>query len=84
MVDMVDPARQTGVARGYSYRQLFTRPLIGGGFISALSVPLIAALGLPIFTIITAFITVALTIWGVRRATVGHGAVQGASVKPGG
>src|SRR5215470_10155426 len=47
MVDMVDPARQTGVVRGYSYRQLFTRPLIGGGFISALSVPLIAALGLP-------------------------------------
>jgi ESS family glutamate:Na+ symporter len=31
MVDMVDPARQTGVVRGYSYRQLFTRPLVGGG-----------------------------------------------------
>jgi len=31
MVDMVDPARQTGVVRGYSYRQLFTRPFIGGG-----------------------------------------------------
>jgi hypothetical protein len=31
MVDMVDPTRQTGVVRGYSYRQLFTRPLIGGG-----------------------------------------------------
>jgi hypothetical protein len=37
--DMIDPARQTGVVQGYSYRQLFTRPLIGGGFISALSVP---------------------------------------------
>src|SRR5262252_8853007 len=42
MVDMVDPARQTGVVQGYNYRQLFTRPLIGGGFISALSFPLIA------------------------------------------
>jgi ESS family glutamate:Na+ symporter len=72
MVDMVDPARQTGVARGYSYRQLFTRPLIGGGFISALSVPIIAAVGLPIFTVITLAITVGMTIWGVRRATLGQ------------
>jgi ESS family glutamate:Na+ symporter len=76
MVDMVDPARQTGVARGYSYRQLFTRPLIGGGFISALSVPLIAVLGLPIFTLLTLAIAVGLSIWGVRRAALGHGYSQ--------
>jgi ESS family glutamate:Na+ symporter len=69
MVDMVDPTRQTGVARGYSYRQLFTRPFIGGGFISALSIPLIAALGLPIFTVITVVSTVGLTIWGMRRSS---------------
>jgi ESS family glutamate:Na+ symporter len=66
LVDMVDPARQTGVARGYSYRQLFTRPFIGGGFISALSVPLIAALGLPIFTILAVVMTVGLIVWGPR------------------
>jgi glutamate:Na+ symporter, ESS family len=70
MIDMVDPARQTGVARAYSYRQLFIRPLFGGGFISALSVPLIAALGLPIFTTLTVVITVGLTIWGMRRAAL--------------
>ncbi|MBV9546963.1 MAG: sodium:glutamate symporter [Chloroflexi bacterium] len=81
MVDMVDPDRKTGVAQGYSYRQLFTRPLVGGGFISALSVPLIAALGLPIFTILTVVITIGLTIWGVRQATVRQSAVQGASVE---
>ena len=68
MVDMIDPARQTGVVRGYSYRQMFTRPLIGGGFISALSVPLIAALGLPIFTILAVVMTVGLTILGMRAA----------------
>src|SRR5215475_7381731 len=79
MVDMVDPTRQTGVVRGYSYRQLFTRPLIGGGFISALSVPLIAALGLPIFTILAVVITVGLTILGIRRAALGHSAFQSAS-----
>jgi ESS family glutamate:Na+ symporter len=68
MVDMVDPTRQTGVAQGYSYRQLFTRPFIGGGFISALSVALIAALGLPIFTTLAVVMTVGLTICGIRRA----------------
>jgi ESS family glutamate:Na+ symporter len=71
MVDMVDPARQTDVVRGYSYRQLITRPLIGGGFITALAVPLIATLGLPVFTIATAAITISLTVWGMRR--VQHG-----------
>jgi ESS family glutamate:Na+ symporter len=79
MVDMIDPARQTGVVRGYSYRQMFTRPLIGGGFISALSVPLIATLGLPIFTILAVVVTVGLTIWGVRRASHGESALQSAS-----
>jgi hypothetical protein len=68
MVDMVDPARQTGVVRGYNYRQLITRPMVGGEFISALSVPLIAAMGLPIFTIVAVVITVALMVWGIRRA----------------
>jgi ESS family glutamate:Na+ symporter len=76
---MVDPTRQTGVVRGYSYRQLFTRPFIGGGFISALAVPLIAALGLPIFTIIAVALTVGLAFWGMRRATLRQSAVQGAS-----
>jgi glutamate:Na+ symporter, ESS family len=68
MVDMVDPERQTGVVRGYSYRQMFTRPLIGGGFISALSIPLIAALGLPVFTALAVVVTVGMTVLGVRRA----------------
>jgi ESS family glutamate:Na+ symporter len=68
MVDMVDPTRQTDVVRGYSYRQLLTRPVVGGGFITALAVPLIHVWGLPVFTIVTAAIAVALTFWGMRRA----------------
>ena len=79
MVDMVDPARQTGVVSGYSYRQLFTRPFIGGGFISALSVPLIAALGLPIFTILAVVVTIGLTTWGMRRAAQRRSAFQSSS-----
>jgi ESS family glutamate:Na+ symporter len=69
MVDMVDPARHTDVVRGYSYRQLITRPLIGGGFITALAVPLIAAWGLPIFTLVTAVASLLLILWGIRRTS---------------
>lgn len=78
MVDMIDPARQTGVVRGYSYRQLFTRPLIGGGFISALSVPLIAAWGLQVFTVLAVVVTIGMTIWGTRRRSGAEPVLLGA------
>jgi ESS family glutamate:Na+ symporter len=67
MVDMVDPARQTDVVRGYSYRQIVTRPIIGGGFMTALSLPLIDTFGLPAFTIAAAAVTVTLVTWGTKR-----------------
>jgi ESS family glutamate:Na+ symporter len=67
MVDMVDPSRQTDVVRGYSYRQLVTRPLVGGGFVTALAVPLIDSWGLPVFTIVATVATVVLTVWGIWR-----------------
>ena len=71
MLDMVDPSRQTDVVRGYSYRQIITRPILGGGFMTALAVPLIDRIGLPAFTIAAAAVTVALIAWGIKR--VGHG-----------
>jgi len=80
MVDMVDPARQTDVVRAYSYRQLITRPLVGGGFITALAVPLIDAWGLPVFTLVTATATVALTVWGIWRAAAGPAGSTGAGL----
>ena len=70
MLDMVDPRRKTDAVSGYSYRQLVTRPMLGGGFISAMSVPLIATLGLPVFTAAAVTITIAMTFWGIRRAGV--------------
>ncbi|MGH2533525.1 MAG: sodium/glutamate symporter [Thermomicrobiales bacterium] len=69
MVDMADPARQTNVVQGYSYRQLITRPFIGGGFVTAVSVPNIAAWGITFFTVMTAAIAVAMAVWGIRRAS---------------
>jgi ESS family glutamate:Na+ symporter len=76
MVDMVDPARHTDVVGGYSYRQLITRPILGGGFVTALSVPLIAAWGLPAFTIGASVLTVAATIWGIRHAAATRAATR--------
>src|SRR5690606_1285293 len=75
MVDMVDPQRHTNVVRGYSYRQLLTRPFLGGGFVTALSVPLIASWGLPVFTIVMVTATAALTVWGIRRTSATRHAV---------
>ncbi|MGE3799151.1 MAG: sodium:glutamate symporter, partial [Thermomicrobiales bacterium] len=66
MLDMVDPQRKTDAVYGYSYRQLITRPLIGGGFISAISIPLIAGIGLSAFTVIAGVTAVILAIWGIR------------------
>jgi glutamate:Na+ symporter, ESS family len=76
MVDMVDPSRQTDVVRGYSYRQLITRPLVGGGFVTALAVPLIDAWGLPVFTIVTGTLTVSMTYWGIRHAAADETAMR--------
>jgi ESS family glutamate:Na+ symporter len=70
MVDMVDPARQTDVVSGYSYRQLVTRPILGGGFVTAMSVPLIANIGLPAFTAGAVTLLIAMTLWGIRHARV--------------
>jgi glutamate:Na+ symporter, ESS family len=67
MVDMVDPQRKTDVVTGYSYRQLITQPILGGGFLTALSIPLIASWGLFTFTIASVIATLALTFWGIQR-----------------
>lgn len=68
MVDMVDPERSTDVASAYSYRQLITRPLVGGGFISAISVPFLIKVGLSAFAIVTLILTVVLGFWAFRKA----------------
>lgn len=47
------------------------RPVLGGGFMTALAVPLIDRIGLPAFTMATAAITGALIGWGKKRG--GHG-----------
>jgi len=67
LADMVDPRRLTTTANAYGYKQLLYEPLLGGGLLTALSVPLIAAIGLPLFTAASAVAVLVVALWGVRR-----------------
>jgi hypothetical protein len=53
--------------------------LIGGGFITALAVPIISDWGLTPFTIATVVISVAFAIWGIRRRASETAALASAS-----
>lgn len=67
LADMVDPLRETNTANAYGYKQLPYEPFLGGGLITALSVPLITTIGLPLFTAISVVAVVAIGVWGIRR-----------------
>ena len=57
---MTDPKNRTNAVEAFGYKQLMFEPFMGGGMITALSMPIIMILGLPIFTVICAVLTV---IW---------------------
>jgi len=67
LADMVDPQRRTSTANDYGYKQLPYEPFLGGGLLTALSVPLITDWGLVPFTVVSVVVTVGLWFWGVRR-----------------
>ena len=67
LAEMADPAHTTGAAMGYGYKQLFYEPFLGGGILTALSVPIILSIGSLIFGIVSVAATAALIIWGVLR-----------------
>lgn len=62
---MVDPKRKTGAVESFGYKQLLFEPFVGGGVVTALSMPLIVMLGLPLFTTICAIISVTWLIAGL-------------------
>ena len=68
LAEMADPAHTTGAAMGYGYKQLFYEPFLGGGILTALSVPLILSIGSLTFGIASAVVTTGLIVWGVVRS----------------
>jgi ESS family glutamate:Na+ symporter len=72
LADMADPERHTNAANAYGYKQLTYEPILGGGILTAASVPLIARIGPLAFGAACALVTVLLILWGIlriRRAT---------------
>jgi glutamate:Na+ symporter, ESS family len=67
LAEMGDPAHTTGAAVGYGYKQLFYEPFLGGGILTALSVPLILSIGSLAFGIGPAGVTAGLIVWGIAR-----------------
>lgn len=57
---MVDPKNKTNAIEAFGYKQLMFEPLMGGGIVTALSMPIILTIGLPLFTTICAGI---MTFW---------------------
>ncbi len=61
---MVDPQRNTSTANDYGYKQLIYEPILGGGLLTALSVPLITDFGLPTFTAVSFGLLLVIGAWG--------------------
>jgi ESS family glutamate:Na+ symporter len=67
LADMADPGRRTDAARAYGYKQLIYEPFLGGGVLTALSVPIIVQIGSLWFGVISLIATILLLVWGVTR-----------------
>lgn len=67
LADMVDPRRKTTTATAYGYKQLIYEPFLGGGIITAFSVPLILQFGSLWFGLVSLLITALLAVWGIVR-----------------
>lgn len=50
---MVDPDDKTNAMESFGYKQLMFEPFVGGGIVTALAMPVIIAIGLPLFTAIS-------------------------------
>jgi len=68
LIDMADPRHITGATQAFGYKQLLFEPFVGGGLITALSIPFIHSFGLVWTLVVSGGITVALTVLGIRLA----------------
>ncbi|MDR0397834.1 MAG: hypothetical protein LBH36_01460 [Candidatus Nomurabacteria bacterium] len=62
---MVDPKNRTGAVDAFGYKQMLFEPFMGGGLITAISMPMILTIGLPLFTAICGGIVVFWILMGL-------------------
>ena len=79
LADMADPDRTTNAARAYGYKQLIYEPFLGGGILTAFSVPIILQIGSVAFGVVSFVATVLLILWGTLRRRRSAGASGGSS-----
>ena len=62
---VVDPKQRTGAVESFGYKQLLFEPFMGGGIVTAMSMPMIVLFGLPKFMVICAMVSFAWLTFGV-------------------
>ena len=67
-VRRVQPRHTTGAAESFGYKQLLFEPFVGGGFITALAVPIVHTFGAGVLLVISTAGAVAMILLGFRLA----------------
>ena len=62
---VVDPEQKTGAVEAFGYKQLLFEPFMGGGLVTAMSIPLIFIIGLPLWTLICGVLTLFWLLSGI-------------------
>ena len=62
---VADPKHQTPALEGFGYKQILFEPFVGGGLVTAASLPLIYQFGPVVFLIISVIITALFLIFGL-------------------
>ena len=70
LMKVIDPSDRTGARSSFSLKQPFYEPIVGGGFITALALPLMHAIGLLATLGIFATLLTATLIFGFTKLTV--------------
>ena len=66
LVDMSDPAKISDARDNYGYKQLLFEPFLGGGLITALSIPIIAEVGATWSLVGASALTLLMIVLGTR------------------
>lgn len=67
LMKIADPEYQTPALMGFGYKQILFEPFVGGGLVTAASLPFIYQFGPFVFLVISTVITVAFLIFGLVK-----------------
>lgn len=65
LMKVADPKHQTPALEGFGYKQILFEPFVGGGLVTAASLPFIYQFGPVVFLIISIIVTAAFLIFGL-------------------